>query len=135
MIFNGYRYKSPCSGGKKRKNIKKIEGSLWNYRVKYLAKQGVRLSVLQDLRLVECDVLVGERPVGVTMFRIFHPAAIRYKGVTINDYQSLDSHPELVLYEGYYQNMQGQAVNIQIKKKQGEESGSAGEDDNCNRAC
>ncbi len=100
--------------------------------VKYVAKQGIRLSILHSLRLVECDVLVGDKPVGVTMFRIFHPASVRNNGVTINDYQSLDNHPGLVLYEGHYQNMEGQAVNIQIEKKQGEESGSACEDDNGN---
>lgn len=117
---------------KRKKTVKKIEGGLWDYMVKYVAKQGIRLSVLQSLRMVDCNVLVGDKPVGVTMFRIFHPAAVRNSGVTINDYQSLDSHPELVLYEGHYQNMEGQAVNIQIEKKQGEESGSACEDDNGN---
>lgn len=101
---------------KKKKTVKKIEGGLWDYMVKYVAKQGDRLSVLQGLRLVERDVLVGDKPVGVNMFRIFHPAAVRNKGVIIDDYQSLDNHPELILYEGYYETTDGCATNIKIEK-------------------
>ena len=101
---------------KRKKTVKKIEGGLWDYMVKYVAKQGVRLSILQSLRMVECNVLVGDKPVGVTMFRIFHPAAVKNKGVAINDYHSLDSHPELVLYEGYYETTDGLATNIKIEK-------------------
>jgi hypothetical protein len=117
---------------KRKKTVKKIEGGLWDYMVKYMAEQGVRLSILQSLRMVECNVLVGDKPVGLTIFRIFHPAAVKNEGVTINEYQSLDSHPELILYEGYYETTDGRATNIKIEKKQGKEPDSVDKDDNGN---
>ena len=97
---------------KRKKEVKKIEGVLWGYMV---SQQGVIVDVLQNLRRVECEAEVGGKP--VTMIRIFDPAVANQKGVDVDDYRSLDDHPDLVLYEGYYQAAAGEATNIHIKKK------------------
>jgi len=98
----------------KKKAVKEIEGDLFQYMV---SKQHVPLEVLRSLRIVERDVAIGDKPVGLTMFRIFRPAATNEKGVTIDDYRSLDNHPELILYEGHYQLTDGHADNIRIEKQ------------------
>jgi hypothetical protein len=98
----------------KKKVVKEIEGDLFQYMVN---KQHVPLEVLRNLRLVERDATVGDEPVGLTMFRIFQPAAAKEKGMTVDNYESLDSYPELILYEGYYQISDGHANNIRIEKK------------------
>jgi hypothetical protein len=97
-----------------KKAVKKLEGDLFQYMVN---KQHVPPDVLHNLRLVERDAEVGDKPVGLTMFRIFHPAATKEKDITVDDYDSLDGYPELVLYEGYYQVTDGHAVNIRIEKQ------------------
>ena len=99
---------------KKKRAVKKIEGALWQCMV---SKQHVPLDVLHNLRLVERDAEVGDKPVGLTMFRIFHPAATKGRDITVDDYDSLNGYPELVLYEGYYQVTDGHAVNIRIEKQ------------------
>lgn len=35
-------------------------------------------------------------------FRIFNPALVQQMGVRIDNFESLDSHPELILYRGWY---------------------------------
>ena len=97
---------------KKEKAIKKIEGSLWGYMV---SQQGVIVDVLQNLRRVERDGVVGGKQ--VTMIRIFDPATTKEKGVAIEEYESLDDHPELILYKGYYLEIGGEAKDIHIEKK------------------
>jgi hypothetical protein len=56
------------------------------------------------------------------MIRIFSPAVASEKGVTIEDYDSLDAHPELILYEGHYSETgEGKAMDIYIEKTGGNE--------------
>lgn len=98
----------------KKKAVKEIKGALFQYMVN---KQHVPLEVLRSLRLVERDATVGDEPVGLTMFRIFPPTAAKGRGVTVDKYNSLDSHPELVLYEGYYKVTDDHVTNIRIEKQ------------------
>ena len=93
---------------------KKIEGDLFQYMVN---KQHVPLEILRNLRMVEQETVLGSQPVGVMVFRIFQPTAVKKKGLKIKDYTSLDNYPELVLYEGYYQINEDRADNIQIEKQ------------------
>jgi hypothetical protein len=97
---------------KKKEKVKKIEGDLWTYMSKYVA-----LDELRYLRMVERDAILGDKSVGLTMVRIFNPAAASAQDVTVDNYKSLDSHPELVLYEGYYRQDNGRATDIHIDKK------------------
>jgi len=97
---------------KRKKEVKKINGPLWGYMV---SQQGVIVDILQNLRRVECDGVVEDKP--VIMIRIFDPAAADKKGVAIEDYDSLDGHPDLILYGGYYRSVLGVATDIHIEKK------------------
>ncbi|HEY86493.1 MAG TPA: hypothetical protein G4O06_00430 [Dehalococcoidia bacterium] len=93
----------------KKKEVKKIEGQLWGYMI---GTHKVSVDVLQNLRRVERS---GEGK--IVMIRIFDPSTASEKGETINDYDSLDSHPELILYEGHYEETRGEAMNIYIAEK------------------
>ena len=109
-----WRKKSPeekAKEKKREKEVKKIEGALWGYMV----SRGVTVDVLQNLRRVERNGEVEDK--SATMIRIFDPAAADKKGIAIDDYQSLDNHPELILYEGYYREVSGHATDIRIEKK------------------
>jgi hypothetical protein len=98
----------------KENEAKQIEGDLFQYMVN---KQHVPLDILRNLRIVEKETVLGDQPVGVMMFRIFHPGSAKKEGLKIEDYDNLDDNPELVLYEGYYQLNDGRADNIQIEKQ------------------
>ena len=98
----------------KETEVKQIEGDLFQHMVN---KQHVPLDILRNLRIVEKETVLGDKPVGVMMFRIFHPGAVKNKGLKIEDYDSLDDDPDLVLYEGFYQQSDGRADNIQIEKQ------------------
>jgi len=99
---------------RRRKAVKKIDGALLSYIV---TQHGGAIDVLQHLRRVECDVVIGGKPVQLIKIRIFHPAMAKEKGIAIYNYKSLDNHPELILYEGYYQPADSEATNIRIDKK------------------
>ena len=98
----------------KETEVKQIEGDLSQYMVN---KQHVPLDILRNLRIVEKETVLGDKAVGVMMFRIFQPSEVKKKGITIENYDSLDDYSELVLYEGYYQKNDGRADNIQIEKQ------------------
>ena len=105
------------SSKKRKSRVDLISGSvLWPYMIK---QYGLTPDDLLDLRRVESDGVVGGEP--VVMIRIFDPASANKNGVTIDDYDGLDSHPELILYEGYYREVGGPlktlATDIQIEKK------------------
>ena len=97
---------------KKKEKVKKIEGDLWTYMAKYVA-----LDELRYLRMVERDAILGDKSIGLTMVRIFDPSAASAQDVTVDNYRSLDDHPELILYEGYHRRGDGQAIEIHIEKK------------------
>lgn len=100
--------------GEKNKAVKKIEGELWGYMVSRL---GVALDELQNLRRVEREVVIGDKPVGIILIRIFNVDTAKERDVTIDSYDSLDGHPELILYEGHYSEVNGEAMDIKIEKK------------------
>jgi hypothetical protein len=99
--------------GPQKKAVKKIEGVLWGYMV----RQGVIVDILRNWKCVECDVVVENKPTNLTMIRIFDPAAADKKGIDVDDYATLDDHPELILYEGDYHKVGGQATDIRINQK------------------
>ena len=110
-----WRKKSAEEKGKqkKKKPPDLISGSVvWTYMLK---QYGLTPDILFELRRVETDCVVGDK--AATMIRIFDPATASGKGIAIGDYQSLDDQPELILYEGYYREVGGQATDIRIEKK------------------
>lgn len=100
-------------GEKKKQEVMSLSGSaVWSYMH---SRHGISGEALVPLRRVESDGMVDDKP--VTMIRIFDPATAEEKGVAIKDYQSLDSHPDLILYEGYYCEARGQITDGEIEKK------------------
>ncbi len=85
----------------------------WSYMQK---KHGFTGEQLVNMRLAMLAAVVEGRP--ATLVRIFDPAVAKEKGVTIEDYESLNKHPELIFYEGYYSG-RGQTSVIVIEKRSG----------------
>jgi len=107
-----WREKGEEKGKEKKKSaVRKIEGALWGYMV---SEQGVIVDILQNLRQVERDGVVEGKP--VIMIRIFDPAAADKESVAVEDYESLDNHPELILYEGYCREAGGR-LDIHMEEK------------------
>jgi len=97
---------------KKKKAVKEIAGPLGAHMV---MRYGVTDDMLHNLRRVERHGLVEDKP--VIMIRMFDLGAADKKGVSIEDFESLDGHPELVLYAGYYRSVLCVATDIHIDKK------------------
>jgi hypothetical protein len=97
----------------KNKSLKNIEGKLLGYMI---SQYGLAPDELQNLRRVEREVVLGDKPLEIIMIRIFNPDTANERGVTINGYGSLDRHPELILYEGYYREVDGEAMDINLEK-------------------
>jgi hypothetical protein len=100
--------------GEKNTFVKDIEGNLLE---NLISRYGIALDELQDLKYVEREVVLGDKPQGIMMIRIFNPNTAGEKGVTIDGYSSLDRHPELILYEGYYRDVNGEVMDINIEKR------------------
>jgi hypothetical protein len=100
--------------GEKNKAVKNIEGELLGY---VLSRHGVTLEELQSLKRVEREVVLGDKPMGIIMIRIFNLDTAKERDLTISSYGSLDSYPELILYEGHYRDVNGEAMDIKIEKK------------------
>jgi hypothetical protein len=98
----------------KNKSVNKIKGALVGYMI---GRFDVSLDELQKLRRVEREVVLGDKPLGIIMIRVFNPDTAKGKGVTIDSYRSLDKHPELILYEGHYRDVKGEAMDIKMERK------------------
>ncbi len=61
--------------------LKKDPDWVWNLREVVLQREGIK---------------------GAFDFRVFDPVMAKQKKVAVTDYPSLDAHPELILYEGWY---------------------------------
>lgn len=111
MFWKRKNPEEKASEKKRKKAVKEIEGALWGYMV---SQHGVIVDVLQNLRQVQRDGVIDGKP--AIMVRIFDPAVVDRKGVAIEDYESLDGHPELVLYEGYARENKGR-LDLHIERK------------------
>lgn len=49
-------------------------------------------------------------------FRVFDEAQVAAKGVTVKDYNSLDEHPDLILYQGWFDEKSG---TVRIEREKG----------------
>ena len=80
-----------------RRRGEKVRGTL----LRHLQSQyRVSPSTLDDMRLVKREVMMGSCPLGITMFRIYDLAHAKEKDVTVDRFESLDNHPERIVYEG-----------------------------------
>ena len=102
---------------KRKKRTGGVPGSpVWNYMNKELGIDG---QDLMYLKRAETDGVVGDKP--ATMVRIFDPTIAKEKGVAVEDYESLDNHLDLILYEGYYCETRGRirskVTDVHIEKR------------------
>ncbi len=81
----------------KKKVVKEIEGGAWGHLVR---DHGLTVDVLSsDFRCVERE---GHRKgQSVTFLRVFKPGEAEKRGVSVGGWETFDSHPELVHFEGY----------------------------------
>jgi len=100
--------------GEKNKAISKINGAIVGYMI---GRYNISLDDLQKLKRVERELVIGDKPVGIIMIRIFDPEAVKERGVTVDGYRSLDGYPELILFEGHYRDVDGEAMDIMMMKK------------------
>jgi len=96
----------------RKRAVREIAGPLWWY---LLSEHRFTDEALRKLRRVESDGTVANKR--VTMIRIFDLAAASEEGLAIECFESLDGHPELILYAGYYRKVLGVATDIHIEKK------------------
>lgn len=83
-------------GKKTRGKVEGLDRIVWFYMIK---KHGLSEQKLAHMSGAVCPAKVKDNP--ATLVRIFDPAVAKEKGVTVQDYASLNDHPELILYEGY----------------------------------
>lgn len=93
-------------------DIQSFDRTAWNYMNKQLKLTEPELLKLKGAR---CPAKVNHEV--ATLVRFFDPASAKDKGLTINDFESLNEHPELIQYEGYY--VRGKGGEIIIKKFDG----------------
>jgi hypothetical protein len=65
---------------------------------------------------LKCTLRQQEGKKNAHDIRIFSQETAAQNGVSVKDYTSLDTHPELILYEGYY-DKQSREVHIESSMK------------------
>ena len=97
---------------KTRGKVDKLETVAWFYmRKQHTLTEGQ----IVQLKGATCPAKVNDR--ATTLVRIFDPAVAKEKGVTVEDYESLNEQPGLILYEGYY--VRGRGGEIIIERREG----------------
>jgi hypothetical protein len=91
----------------KEKEIRELVG-------KYLvAQKNVDADWVWDLKYLACKSAKGETTFDV---RLFDKAQAAAKNVPVKDYASLDAHPELILYEGWFDTA---SKKVEVEEKAG----------------
>ena len=81
----------------KKKVIKQIDGGAWGHLVN---SHDVDVDTLsRQFRCVEREGSHEGR--AVTLLRVFKPIEAKEKGIPITGWETFDSHPDLVYFEGY----------------------------------
>jgi hypothetical protein len=92
-----------------RGDILNFDRIAWNYM-----KRQLKLPEAEILKMNEARCPAKVNNMETTLIRYFNPKNAAEKGLTINDFVSLNEHPELVQYEGYY--VHGKGGEIIIKR-------------------
>lgn len=82
----------------KKKVVKPIEGAVWGHLV---SEHKIDVDTLsKEMRCVEKEgTLESGQP--VTLLRVFKPKEAEEKSVAVECWETFDSHPELICFEGY----------------------------------
>ena len=92
----------------------------FNRGVYYWMQKKHKLSDAILVRLKEATIPAKINGRAGNLIRYFNPDAAKEKGIPVEDYEILNEHPELILYEGYY--VPGRKGEINIKKFEGPET-------------
>jgi hypothetical protein len=84
----------------------------WYYMKKHHGLKEVEIAQLKE---ATCPAKVNDR--AANLIRIFDPAVAKEKGATVEDYESLNQQPELIIYEGYH--IPGRGGETIIEKREG----------------
>jgi hypothetical protein len=98
-----------------RGDILDFDRTTWNYMVK---KLNIPETQLFKLRGARCPAKLNS--MAADLLRFFNTENANEKGFTINDFESLNEHPELILYEGY--SVRGKGGELSVKKFDGFET-------------
>jgi hypothetical protein len=111
---------SPVIKGKTKKKVKTrggiemLNGTVtWAYMVNEHGLTGDQL-----VQLLQAIIPAEIRGKPGTLVRVFAPTSCEARGVTVHDFNSLNEHPDLILYEGYYYGRGGPG-EIVIEKRTG----------------
>jgi len=96
----------------KKKVVKEIDGGTWGHLVTVHKIDVDTLS--KEMRCVEKEGGVDGRP--VTLLRVFKPKEAAAKNVEVTGWDTFDSHPDLVHFEGYL----GRDNNAYLERKEGQ---------------
>jgi hypothetical protein len=100
------------------KQVKTTKGEInsfnnitWNYMLK-------QLKIPQDQLITLSGAVCPAKVSGIaaTVVRIFNPEVAKGKGITVENYESFNAHPELILYDGYY--VRGKGGEVILKKRE-----------------
>ena len=81
----------------KKKVVKGIEAGAWGHLVNF---HGVDVDTLY--REFKCVERKGSHEgQAVTLLRVFKPSEAEKRGVSVTGWETFDSHPDLVHFEGY----------------------------------
>jgi hypothetical protein len=81
----------------KKKVIKEIDGGAWGHLV---SSHGLDVDTLsREFRCVEREGSYEGRE--VTLLRVFKPSDAEKKRVSVSGWETFDSHPDLVHFEGH----------------------------------
>jgi hypothetical protein len=85
----------------RKKAVKNIDGAAWGH---LLHDHGLNVDTLS--REFKCVEQEGQyKGQAVTFLRIFKPGEAEKKGVSVVGWETFDSHPDLVHFEGYVTRM------------------------------
>jgi hypothetical protein len=82
----------------KPKIVKEINGGTWGLLVSQYKIDVDTLS--REIRCVEKKGTIGNG-MPVTFLRIFKPAEVSHKGLSVDGWEFFDQHPELLIFAGY----------------------------------
>jgi hypothetical protein len=89
----------------------------FNRSVYYWMQKKHKLSDAILVRMKEATIPAKINGMSGNLIRYFNPDTAKEQGVTVEDYEILNEHPELILYEGYY--VPGRKGEIDIGKFEG----------------
>ena len=95
------------------KVVKEIHDGIWGHLV---SVHKINVDTLyNNIRCVEKGGMEGNTP--VTLVRVFKLSDVASNGITITGWETFDQHPNLILFEGYFDAHKNEA-HLERRKSQ-----------------